>query len=922
MCNRSTDQLGAARSARRGCGFLSAGIRVTTWLGLLLIVRLAAAATPSSGTLNSSTPTVTWSGSISGVGTGENTCVNSVSCDSFRVELQPGDYTGKQVIIQVTWSIPAYDYDLYVHEGSLSGPVHAATNGGPPTTEEHVLLAVSPGVVTSSIVWWAHVQAASVPAGQTYFGSASLAALPNSPAVTYLAGSLPFSHSMPLFARGTVRDEEPSVRVDTRGNCYVGGIRGVPAGVDLWRFDLNPASPTFDPEMRNATYLGQPDVFQQAGASDSTAGGADGGGDIDIATSFPTLSNLTPVVTIVSLAVANISSASSADEGMTWQRNAAAATIPSDDRQWIEAYGPNTVYLFYRGAVPSATLYVQKSTDHGVTYGPAVPILNPSSPASTTPGYIAVDQHDGTVYVAHHNSSEEYISHSTDGGLTWTTVLVDNRTGHGHLFDPVKVGDDGTVYTVWSNDRHILYSYSSDHGNTWSTPGIVDDPNRSNTNVFPWLAAGSAGRLDVVWLGTKSANNSAAEWEVCFSQSLNANSAAPVFRQQVISDHHIHGSNISEGGLTGAANRNLGDYFQIAYDPQGAAVVGFADDHNDFDGNSYVTRQLAGPGLLASANGNGNVREVRASPLPFPDMAQPEVVDPAHDAATNSQQVNADNPFDILSISYFANQDGPGGPYIGARMKLSGLTTAPPPGTWRIGFTANAPGIRSQFPDGVSDHGDMFYLLAADTSGTPRFSYGVAYRDSSPLVPVVSAAFAMAYLPPAGLADSAAVDTATSTISIKVAVSKLNALLPAGHPPIGQGSWLCGLRGAAGSLGSGPRDNTRGGLFNFLVNYSGPLDVDTPRPPFALSVSAWPNPVRTESAVRYSLPERGVVSLTVYDIQGKLVRTLASGVAQPGNHVAHWDGHWTGGQAAAPGIYFARLRALGHDVDSKLVVVR
>ncbi|MBA2268989.1 MAG: hypothetical protein H0W20_00095 [Chthoniobacterales bacterium] len=38
------------------------------------------------------------------------------------------------------------------------------------------------------------------------------------------------------------RDGEPSIRTDYRGNNYTGGIRGVPAGVDLWFHDLNAAS--------------------------------------------------------------------------------------------------------------------------------------------------------------------------------------------------------------------------------------------------------------------------------------------------------------------------------------------------------------------------------------------------------------------------------------------------------------------------------------------------------------------------------------------------------------------------------------------------------------------------------------------------------------------------------------------------------
>src|SRR5207245_8402181 len=118
-------------------------------------------------------------------------------------------------------------------------------------------------------------------------------------ALTAPGADVRYSPNVTVLAPGAGRDCEPSIRVDVRGNCYVGGIRGVPAGVDLWRFDLNPGSPSFDPEMRHAQYLGQPDVFQQQGAKDSTAGGADGGGDIEIAASVPTQNNQTPVLTMV-----------------------------------------------------------------------------------------------------------------------------------------------------------------------------------------------------------------------------------------------------------------------------------------------------------------------------------------------------------------------------------------------------------------------------------------------------------------------------------------------------------------------------------------------------------------------------------------------------------------------------------------------
>src|SRR5260221_3633533 len=52
--------------------------------GLALALLTAApsfAATPPSGTLDNAHPTVTWTGSIHGAGSGENTCVDRVSCD-------------------------------------------------------------------------------------------------------------------------------------------------------------------------------------------------------------------------------------------------------------------------------------------------------------------------------------------------------------------------------------------------------------------------------------------------------------------------------------------------------------------------------------------------------------------------------------------------------------------------------------------------------------------------------------------------------------------------------------------------------------------------------------------------------------------------------------------------------------------------
>src|SRR5439155_10331757 len=191
-------------------------------------------------------------------------------------------------------------------------------------------------------------------------------------------------------------------------------------------------------------------------------------------------------------------------------------------------------------------------------------------------------------------------------GVTWKNNTVDNTTSHGSLFDVAKVGDDGTVYTVWSDQKDIYLAHSTDRGVTWSQKVRVNDNSVYHTNVFPWLEAGSAGRVDVVWYGTTdNANDDAANWVVLFAQSTDVSASTPTFRQEVISDHIIHGSNISLGGLTGSLNRNLCDYFKIALDPEGAPFAALTHAQTDFNGQPDLTRQRHAALPHAAPNGTG-----------------------------------------------------------------------------------------------------------------------------------------------------------------------------------------------------------------------------------------------------------------------------------------------------------------------------
>ncbi len=90
---------------------------------------------------------------------------------------------------------------------------------------------------------------------------------------------------------------------------------------------------------------------------------------------------------------------------------------------------------------------------------------------------------------------------------------------------------------------------------------------------------------------------------------------------------------------------------------------------------------------------------------------------------------------------------------------------------------------------------------------------------------------------------------------------------------------------------------------------------------FAL-LGAVPNPFNPQTTVRFTLPNAGTATLRLYDVQGRLVRTLVDGVRPGGLNEVRWDGRDANGRAAASGTYFARLQADGQRSVKSLVLVR
>jgi hypothetical protein len=773
------------------------------------------ASSPSAGTISTTTSTpITWTGTAPGTGAanGESTCVDGVNCDTFALTISgaPTDWSNSSVKVDLNWSLGANDYDLVIHKDSLSGPIVGSSGNGAPDTSESAGInpsATGTGTYVVHVVYFA-----TVPGTDQYKGSASVVKAAVKRSANYQTGGITFSPSVRLYSTSNGHDGEPSNRTDQFGNAYVSAIRGVPAGVDLWWFDLNPSSPTYDPYMRNGQWRGRTDSFTD---DESTAVGADGGGDVDLAVGLPDpvtgANNDPPTLASSSLVAANISTQRSTDRGTTFSKNVlgnATGGLPADDRQWLAFYGKDTVYLLYRTLDP-VIAFVQRSTDGGLTYGPAVQVGTIGQVGS-----IDVDQKDGTIYVSGSSgnvcASKPEIPGGQPGAFT-CTVAASDPNGVAHLFFITKVAPDQTVYAVYSNDVDIMLTHSTDHGKTWATPVRVNNGDETRISVFPHIGAGKApGSVGIVWYGTSALGNvDSADWNVFYAYSPNATATTPTFTQVKAGDHIIHASNISEGGLTGSANRNLIDYFQVSFDPKGAAVIAYADDHNDYDGATFVTRQIGGP----SINGGTVPAPKEGAQLPPKKSraAVPQVTDFAQDENIGLMAVLPQNsPFDVLSVTYSCEDPGAGtassNPMLVTTMKVSDLSNVLPGANWRTSFTANAPNSvmspTGDFTFGVSDRGDQFYFRASTDPSQPQFAYGTAVRASDGSITYTSL----------GNADAGQIDPATGTIKVKVALSKLNAALPAGHAPIANGSVLVGLRGMSfTSQANAVRDVTPGG---------------------------------------------------------------------------------------------------------------
>ncbi|HET7481487.1 MAG TPA: sialidase family protein [Actinomycetota bacterium] len=388
---------------------------------------------------------------------------------------------------------------------------------------------------------------------------------------------------------------EPSIRAARDGNLYIvaptglGGARtqeGGSGGDLIWRST---------DRGKTWTYLGS---YDQAA----------GGGDADIAV------DRSGVLWGSGLTIANTTAAISTNEGDMWCVNPVGSLDSVVDRQWIETYKSEPFAFMTTGDTKDSSIILDRLER---TPGDCPVVSNTITVSGDDeyqwPGELAVDEKNDLVYVSYNTCG---IGACSDGPQLKDKIMVARTdltlgdpqlftaaTTHGDSFDSftsMDVDQAGNVYVVWNERRprgtngrrgftNSYLAVSKDRGKTWGDPIKLNQFTR--TTAFPWIVAGSKGRVAVTYYGIRRLGKSPEtvarperpipKWKVWVSYSTDALRSDPRFHE-VRATGTIHEGNICTSG-TGCASgtRDLLDFFQIDLDPCGHMVITYTDNSND-----------------------------------------------------------------------------------------------------------------------------------------------------------------------------------------------------------------------------------------------------------------------------------------------------------------------------------------------------
>jgi flagellar hook assembly protein FlgD len=86
---------------------------------------------------------------------------------------------------------------------------------------------------------------------------------------------------------------------------------------------------------------------------------------------------------------------------------------------------------------------------------------------------------------------------------------------------------------------------------------------------------------------------------------------------------------------------------------------------------------------------------------------------------------------------------------------------------------------------------------------------------------------------------------------------------------------------------------------------------------------AYPNPFNPQTTIAFDFPKRESVTLRVFDMSGRLVRSLITAeLNTPGRHEVVWNGRDDSGRKVASGTYFYRLETGNYTETKRMALIK
>ncbi|NQU28808.1 MAG: Ig-like domain-containing protein, partial [Candidatus Marinimicrobia bacterium] len=101
------------------------------------------------------------------------------------------------------------------------------------------------------------------------------------------------------------------------------------------------------------------------------------------------------------------------------------------------------------------------------------------------------------------------------------------------------------------------------------------------------------------------------------------------------------------------------------------------------------------------------------------------------------------------------------------------------------------------------------------------------------------------------------------------------------------------------------------------------VDIENAQQPQVFNLAQnYPNPFNPTTTINFSLPDPGKVSLSVYDLSGRLVNTIIDSYLPAGNHQVTWNGKNQTGADQASGIYIYQITILNKTLSRQMVLMK